>query len=384
MPDWHVFYVKRTNPSRGIRQHGRTYQLNVQVNGVRRWVNLETNDYAEAIARAERIRKFPQVISGGPLTSLSARYTRQKMALGEFTSKTSECVASILAILAKDVGDREPRLITRDEVSEWFISLRKRMREAGACTYARTARAFFNWCIEHRHSHSNPFAKMKIKSSQEFARRDFVPQHVRDELITNASDPEIRFVLYGGFYLGMRKGEIVEARRDWFDLDRGVCQVRHATGARVRPGERSWKSKGNQEREIPLHSSVIAFLSRWDQFRCLAPLDFVLRPSKRHGKSAYRWDFREPLNKYFASQVRAGIYPHLLRRSFGAALAVNMGNLLKTARWLGDSPEVANDHYTPMEGADPDIELLTRKSPRAAAPQKRSIAKKRSSKRRRR
>lgn len=376
--------MKRANPSRGIRLHGRIYQLNVQVNGVRRWVNLETTDFTEAIARAERIRKFPQVISGGPLTSLIERYTRQKMALGEFTSKTSECVASILAILAKDVGDREPRLITRDEASEWFISLRKRMREAGACTYARTARAFFNWCIEHRHAHSNPFAKMKIKSSKEFARRDFVPQHVRDELIANAPDPEIRFVLFGGFFLGMRKGEIIEARRDWFDLDRGVCLVRRADGARLRPGERPWQPKRNQERTIPLHSSLIAFLDHWDQFRSLEPLDYVLRPSVPHGASAYRWDFRRPLKDYFASQGRADIYPHLLRRSFGAALAVNTGNLLKASRWLGDSLQVTNDHYSPLDDhADQDIELLTSKpTRRATASERRPGVKKRQSERR--
>ncbi len=39
-----------------------------------------------------------------------------------------------------------------------------------------------------------------------------------DLLISECPDRELKFILYCGFHAGLRKGEIVQARPEWFDL----------------------------------------------------------------------------------------------------------------------------------------------------------------------
>jgi len=57
--------AKRSNPSRGIRLHGSTNELNIQRGGRRQFINLETADFAEAVRLAQEIRLDPDLPPSG-------------------------------------------------------------------------------------------------------------------------------------------------------------------------------------------------------------------------------------------------------------------------------------------------------------------------------
>jgi hypothetical protein len=81
--------------------------------------------------------------------------------------------------------------------------------ESTAQSYMMTLRSFFRWCVEvERTRLDNPVAKVKLAKHDAKGRTAFCSKKQKNELIANAPDDDLRFILYCGFDAGLRRGEI--------------------------------------------------------------------------------------------------------------------------------------------------------------------------------
>ena len=81
-----------------------------------------------------------------------------------------------------------------------------------------TLRSFFNWCVAESLCRRNPAIEVQLDRIDHKGRTRFADLELAQRLIENASNDDLRFVLFCGFHTGMRKLEIVEAVHEWFDL----------------------------------------------------------------------------------------------------------------------------------------------------------------------
>ena len=204
----------------------------------------------------------------------------------------------------------------------------------------------------------NPVGAVKLAKCDAKGRQAWCDREMKNRLLTNATDADLRFILFCGFEAGLRRGEIVEARADWFDLPAGLVHVRRADGQpRLRDGEIPFRPKDRDERTIPLTKPFQAFLKRYLKGR--APLDFALMPEVKHGEWRYRYDFRRPFDEYMQAQGCEWVTPHVMRHSFASILASAGVSIFKVAQWLGDDVRVVQRHYAKLAAGDEDIHALT-------------------------
>jgi integrase len=199
--------------------------------------------------------------------------------------------------------------------------------------------------------------------AEHVARKRFCDKALKKRLIANAPDDDLRFILFCGFDAGLRRGEISEARADWFELRHGSIHIQRSVGKRLRQGEREWRPKYNKERVIPLTRPFRAFLKNYLRApsrsgRC-EPLDFALRPEIRHGEWRYRYDIRRPFAEYMEAQGVAWVTPHVMRHSFASILKTEGESIAKIAEWLGDTERVTERTYAWLKPDDRGIHRLT-------------------------
>ena len=83
-------------------------------------------------------------------------------------------------------------------------------------SYFRWVKSFFSWLISSGYITESPAARIKIPKAK-YIRKPFCSKEQVAQLIENAPDDDMRYVLYMGFKGGCRKMEIIEARPNWFD-----------------------------------------------------------------------------------------------------------------------------------------------------------------------
>jgi integrase len=183
--------------------------------------------------------------------------------------------------------------ITEKMLIQFFSEFKKNHVIDTQHSLRRILRRFYNWAKDpkRRLVKNYPIAAVELGRLGNKSRRSdpFCTKVQRDMLIAQAPDDDMRFVLYMGFQAGLRKLEIMEARRRWFhiDGDERYMEVRKAEGMFLRPGEKPFPIKDSVERDIPISKDFKAFLRDYLK-PDLTPLDFVLRPEVMHRKSQYR------------------------------------------------------------------------------------------------
>src|SRR5207244_1001247 len=75
------------------------------------------------------------------------------------------------------------------------------------------------------------------------ARTEFCDAATMDRLLASATSDDLRFILFAGFDAGFRRNEIVQARRQWFNLDAGSVTVSQTP---------TFKPKNGRGRTVPL------------------------------------------------------------------------------------------------------------------------------------
>lgn len=335
-----------------------TYWFAKQIEGKRQWVNLQTSDFPEAARRALAIRDNPLLRPTGLIKEDAQRFTAWKLAQNEWSRQSSK--TKVLAI--EEFADLFPALamhqVTTEHAETFYKVVRKRVTESTAQSYMMTLRSFFRWAMDvERVRLDNPVKAVKLARHDRKARKEFVEKELKNKLIAEATNDDLRFILFCGFDAGLRKNEISEARVDWFTKD-GLHVRKAETGsARLRPDELEFRPKDRDERVIPLTKPFREFLVGY--LKDKEPLDFALKPKVKHGSWRYRYDIRRPLTDYMLFKQVPWVTAHVMRHSFASILATAGVSIFKISEWLGDDVRVTQRNYAKLSPGDEDIHELS-------------------------
>ena len=208
-------------------------------------------------------------------------------------------------------------------------------------------RAFCVWLVGEHKLRENPAAFVKARSSTSAKRRRFCRREQVDKLIGECPNRELKFILFCGFHGGLRKGEIDQARPEWFDLTLDIIHIVESD---------DWKPKDKDKRTIPLTKAFQKFLLDEMSVNGEMPGPFVIQPEKVQGKARYRYDLRKPFEAYVNAKGFKWLKPHTMRHTFASLLAIKGVSIFKIAKWLGDDVKVVERHYAHLLPQDSDIE----------------------------
>ncbi|MCA1659914.1 MAG: site-specific integrase [Verrucomicrobiaceae bacterium] len=332
-----------------------------QVNGVRPWVNLQTGDEAEAIRRVRELEHSPLLrIETTGLRAEVAQFIDYKVKKREYSRDSASTKVVVLEEFSGYLDNSATSATVRPaDCANFYAALQERVSESTAEGYMMTLRSFFRWAVEVKRTRlDNPIAKVEVVRAEHIARKRFADKKTKNHLIAVAPNDDLRFIAYCGFDAGLRRGEISEARADWFELDYGgSLHVQRSVGSRLREGEREWRPKYNKERVIPLTRPFRKFLKRYLQNR--DPLDFALMPEVKHGTWRYRYDIRRPFSEWMETEGMIWITPHVMRHSFASILKSKGKSNAKISEWMGNSERVTERTYAHLKPDDRDVHVLT-------------------------
>lgn len=325
-----------------------SYWFARQVGGVRKWVNLQTGDLSEAITKAAEVALDPLVIPEKNLDHEITRFIAYKLRMNQYSAQSGA---------TKPIGLRQfatglpaaftSRSVNPEHVKRFYAGLQERVTESTAQGYMMTLRSFFGWCIDvERTRLDNPVAKVELARHEAKGRLPFCTKKQKNKLIAKAPNDDLTFILFCGFDAGLRRGEIDQARVNWFD-GRSLHVRNTAT----------FRPKDREERSIPLTRPFAKFLKRY--LKGKKPDDYALHPEVGPGLWRYRYDFRRPFTDYMGEQGCDWVTPHVMRHSFASILATEGISIFKISEWLGDSVRVVQRHYAKLAPGDSDIHALT-------------------------
>jgi integrase len=335
---------------RGLYPRHGGFWTDYYVNGKRLWHNLGTKDPQEAIVRLAEFKGQKKAERGNLKDSLD-------WALGKVARDTTRIsYASVAKILAQHFGSqRSISSIGEKDVTLLFEKWKKELSGASAQSYVATSSALWGKLKKEGKVGSNPWAKIKRTKTIRKGGRNFLTRKQRDEMISTAIEP-LKTCLMLGFFCGFRRREIIEARRDWLDFANSTVVVLKAEGKRVRSGEKPFSIKDNEEREIPMHPRLKKHLL--PQCKKLDPLDFVVLPKCKFGKSVYRYDFRAPFEKLVKQLKLHRTTIQTMRRTFASLLVQGGHSITEVAYWLGDDERIVRSHYAYLDPKRSDISDL--------------------------
>jgi integrase len=331
----------------GIYLRGKQFWFRYRHNGHQYRVSLQTSDAAEAVLRAMAIRDDPVLSGANTLKREIDAYVTRQLEMRKFTRNSAENRRAVLRCAADFFEVTEPARLSAEDVRRWYDWLKHRpdrpLTESTAQSYVMMLRGFLRSMVEQNKLRDNVAKKIEFAEIRTSARKGFCDKKTVDRLIKNCRRTDLKFVLFCGFHAGMRKEEIIQARREWFDLAGGVIHLQRSD---------SWEPKDKEDRTIPLTAAFKKFLDKG--FITTGP--FMLAPAVKQGESRYRWDFRRPFHDYMVEQGTAWVTPHIMRHTFASLLASQGVSIYKIAKWLGDGVEVVQNHYAHLLPKDADIE----------------------------
>lgn len=336
--------------------------------GERVRVSTGEHDEAAAIVAArkiiERATKEMRVKVGSVKTEIEL-YAAAKLRDG-CTRATVESRVYVLRSVAADCRAETPAELTRDALQRWFD--RRRARQAHtAAAYLNQIKWFLDWLVDRGRLPVNHAAGVKVpaKLPMRARRRFLTPEEARALLeacdqrpeprkrghekrppsTRTMADPALKFVIFCALHAGLRKLEIIEARRSWFDLEAGLLHVQKTD---------TFTPKDRDHRTIPLTEEFAQFLRGYVK-TLPAGAVYMLAPRAAQGRARYRFDFRK---RFEAVAQQCGLEDltfHDLRRTFASLLVSRGVSIYKVARWLGDLVEVVERSYGHLLPQDADI-----------------------------
>lgn len=340
--------AKVDKAAQGIYRRKKGYWLRHTVNGERFFISLKTRDFAEAVVKAKEIRGHRPVdrpSKTGWQNSIES-YLKDKLAgrrpshlagrrLRKFRPGTAGRVRSFLTVFARFTKTESPSHVTMAHLKAYYAN-RAKNSEAGARSTMNAIQAFLD------HVQSLPGRVSYDGERKLESRKALVSVSTFNEWIGKCQNPDLKFIMFCGFQLGLRSSEIKHSRRAWFALEEGIITVPAQEEQILPNGERHlWQIKDLEEKKIPLSREFMNFLK--DRF-VDSERDFCL-VSRRKSKTGL-YDFKRPFTEFVKKQGRSDVTPHTMRHSFITALC-NSGNhsVTEIAAMSGDGIETIERNY---------------------------------------
>ena len=333
--------LKSKGKLRGIFLRGDVYWFTKMVDGRRSQISLETHDYAEAVTKAMEILERPELQPSRAMDAEIQRFIKYKLDTNRYSPASADSKGYTLGEFADFVGNISPAQVTLFQCKAFYKQKRREVSPSTAESYMFTLRSFFKWCVAENLCRRNPAAEVELDKVDHQARIKFTDLELAQMLITNAPNDDMRFILYCGFHVGMRKLEIVEAIPEWFNLDRKTVEIRATP---------TFRPKDRDARTVPITDQFADFLREYGLRK-----PFVLKPEVEQGRFRYRYDFRRPFTDYMTEQGVPWITPHVMRHSFASICAMKGIDIYRIATWLGDDVRVVQKHYAKLRPDDREI-----------------------------
>ena len=337
-------HKKGSPPGLFQKVEGGTWFLRHTVNKQQLRVSLGTKNLKEALDTADLIRgRAKPARASGSWNAVIEQYLREKQNSKRppnyrgrswkiFRPGTVKNVRSCLKLFADWSKVDSPSKVTLHKLEKYLEHTSKTSNAGGRTTLA-TINAFL------AHIECLP-GRVQLPSSKELERRDVVVTITNaNTLIDDAETENLKFILNCGFHAGLRKGEIMHATPDWFDLQRGILRVPRIDEI----GTNRFRIKDDEPRQIPLSAPFIVFLNN---FLPKVSGGYCLKnPRKRKSKTG-TYDFKYPFKKFMEKHGMPKVTPHAMRHSWISELC-NSGNHLphEVAAWSGDTLETIEKHY---------------------------------------
>jgi len=354
------------DPLRGLYQRNGIWWLSSDRKGAKiKPISLQTRDVTEALSRATAVRNTPDLNPADQLWGDAQDYIDEMWRTGKWTVASVDSKGTILKVFCKHVGQKKADKVTGADLQGWYDGLlssyvdHKGRKQPGRSTntansYVSVVGSFFTWLVNKSRTRKNPADDLKRIKTDNTARYAFCTAEQRDKLIDNCKDQELKLILFLGFHAGLRKGEIVEAVRSWFDIENQAIHLTKTPTCRF---------KDREERSIPMTDEFAAFLRSYN-----LPNGFVIKPKKpaRKSKQLLRYDPEKKFKAYVKSQgleyVRGEkLTMHITRHTFASLLLQAGQSLYKVSRWMGDEERTVTGHYGHLKPSDDSINVAYRR-----------------------
>lgn len=337
----------------GIYRRGAVYWLSWTIGGKRYRESLQTTDENEAAQRAIEWKSQPGLLLSRQLEREIDDYLADRQALGKLREVTAYTRKKILEAFCEASGCQALHDLTTPVIQRWYEQRKGEVQLCTADLHLKAVRAFCRWLVDKGRIRLSPAAKVRPQTNFTPARVEFCDAATVDRLIAAAPDLDFEFILLAGFDAGFRRNEIVQARRDWFNLDAGSISIRQTA---------TFKPKNSRGRTVPLTARFLAFLRK---HHANLPADsFILSPDEvATSKYQPRVSINAAFNAFTETHGAPWVHPHTMRRTF-ASLRVSAGvSIYKVSAWLGDRLATTERHYAHLVPVDDEIERIHRSKP---------------------
>jgi integrase len=273
------------------------------------------------------------------------RHLEQKFARKAYTRASVEGKAITLRAFVRALGgDCRLEDVTTAAIQRYYDDSFCILSSASAHKRLMDVRAFFRWAFEQRKMAYNPAAEVRPESRPASSRIRYCTRALRDRLIEQCPNEDLRLILMLGFHAGLRKNEIIQAIPSWFNLELGFVDLHDTASMRF--------TRIKRGRTVPLTRELKSFLQNYG---LRSP--FLLRPDVIQRHTYYRYNFAKSFRKYMRSQAVEWVTPHVMRHTFASLLAIDGKSIYKIAAWLGDSVKVTESVYAHLSPQDEDVNL---------------------------
>lgn len=324
------------------KRKGGNFRFVKQINHVRTFTELGTDDLAEAVRRASLLARAPIDPSDATVLDLIEPFLQHKTALKRYSEASVYSKRYTLQKFGRFAGCAPQRVSQKMMQSFCESEAAAGLSATTVMGYVASIRGFFRWCVVKKYCRDNPCVNLELTRVSTAARKDFCSPEQVQSLIDGCPRDDLKFILFCGFHAGLRKNEIIEARAFWFDtVSRKIHLKKHD----------SIQFKDLEERSIPMTREFAEFLAGYGMRE-----PYMLHQEVKRGKSLYRYDFERFFNDYVNSQgIPFRITTHTMRHTFASLLVSAQADgggpaysIFEVAVWLGDHVKVVQKHYAKL------------------------------------
>lgn len=308
--------------------------------------SLETKDLQTAIERLEHRKSIAGRMSDRTEIHLAMEdYIKWRRERDTMAERTEESVRYHTARFIRYSGLNCLTEISLGELERFYRHLQSCVSEHTAQKYINSVKGLLRWSTEQRRIPFNPSSELQMARLRTSYKSRYCTRSQQAKIFEACRREDLMFVLLCGFHCGLRVGEIVECRPEWFDLNGGTNGV-----LTMVPSE-TWVPKDREQRSIPLSKEFRSFL---DNYGLREP--YMLKPKVKPGKWRYRYDPRSPFKNCVKSVDLGWVGFHTMRHTFASRLVSANVSVYKVATWLGDDVRVVQRHYGHLQPDAGDIE----------------------------